>query len=267
MFRERARRAVEDDARGSRSRPPGSCPRCAHPREHRRAADAQRVMNTENMALVQGWDDTRAALRAGARGPRTSLRPWALGSLAVASAAAARDVGRRQASPLPTPSSSTSRASRDRPTLRRLRLRALPQLARARAARAAPASPASSPARRCRGRRAATAASGAGCTTWPARWRSPSWSAATLFSLATQAWLLGQRPRRSRRAVRRGPGELLAVLSLHAIPELTALFLPLAAWTMASRRKAVGRAAGRDVRDGRDRDPDPARRRRASRCG
>jgi len=32
------------------------------------------------------------------------------------------------------------------------------------------------------------------------------------------------------------PGVLLAALSLHAVPELTALFLPLAAWLVASRR-------------------------------
>jgi uncharacterized membrane protein SpoIIM required for sporulation len=32
------------------------------------------------------------------------------------------------------------------------------------------------------------------------------------------------------------PAELLAGLSLHAIPELAALFLPLAAWVVASRR-------------------------------
>ena len=30
---------------------------------------------------------------------------------------------------------------------------------------------------------------------------------------------------------------LLLTLSLHAVPELFALFLPLAAWTIASRRK------------------------------
>jgi hypothetical protein len=32
------------------------------------------------------------------------------------------------------------------------------------------------------------------------------------------------------------PATLLLALSLHAIPELTALFLPLAAWVVASRR-------------------------------
>jgi hypothetical protein len=41
-------------------------------------------MNTENMALVQGWADTRDALSRWAARPGHSLRPWALGSLAIA---------------------------------------------------------------------------------------------------------------------------------------------------------------------------------------
>ena len=41
-------------------------------------------MNTENMALVQGWADTRDALSRWAARPGQSLRPWALGSLAIA---------------------------------------------------------------------------------------------------------------------------------------------------------------------------------------
>ena len=41
-------------------------------------------MNAENMALVQGWSDTRAALRRWAAAPAIPLRPWSLGSLAMA---------------------------------------------------------------------------------------------------------------------------------------------------------------------------------------
>ena len=50
---------------------------------------------------------------------------------------------------------------------------------------------------------------------------------------------LGPRPRHEHDRAQFGlsPASLLAMLSLHAVPELTALFLPLAAWTMASRRK------------------------------
>lgn len=59
---------------------------------------------------------------------------------------------------------------------------------------------------------------------------------ATLFSLTTQAYILGNDASTLAAQWDLTPGELLGILSLHAIPELTALFLPLAAWTMASRR-------------------------------
>ena len=62
---------------------------------------------------------------------------------------------------------------------------------------------------------------------------------ATLFSLGTQAYALGAhgvRPRRRPRHARRRC--CLAGLLPHALPELCALFLPLAAWILASRRGA-----------------------------
>ena len=63
-------------------------------------------------------------------------------------------------------------------------------------------------------------------------------SCATLFSLSTQAWILGGVA--SDRAADEGmsPGLLLLGLLPHALPELIALFLPLAAWLLASRRGA-----------------------------
>jgi multisubunit Na+/H+ antiporter MnhC subunit len=62
-------------------------------------------------------------------------------------------------------------------------------------------------------------------------------SCATAFSLATQAYVLGNGA--STLAAQGGipPGLLLVGLLPHAIPELVALFLPLAAWLIASRRK------------------------------
>ncbi len=59
---------------------------------------------------------------------------------------------------------------------------------------------------------------------------------ATLFSLCTQAYYLGGTCATIAANYHLGPAELLGIISLHALPELTALFLPLAAWTMASRR-------------------------------
>ncbi|MEA2349671.1 MAG: hypothetical protein QOG86_612 [Thermoleophilaceae bacterium] len=60
--------------------------------------------------------------------------------------------------------------------------------------------------------------------------------AATLFSLSTQAYALGRSTSTVSYHLGMSPAELLAGLSLHAIPELAALFLPLAAWVVASRR-------------------------------
>jgi Stage II sporulation protein M len=59
---------------------------------------------------------------------------------------------------------------------------------------------------------------------------------ATSFSLATQAYVLGSAA--STLAAQGGVGVPLLVLGLlpHAVPELIALFLPLAAWIIASRR-------------------------------
>ncbi len=63
-------------------------------------------------------------------------------------------------------------------------------------------------------------------------------TAATIFSLITQADALGTML--SNLAWRLGvtPLELLIVLTPHALPELFAVFLPLAAWSLASRRGA-----------------------------
>jgi uncharacterized membrane protein SpoIIM required for sporulation len=62
--------------------------------------------------------------------------------------------------------------------------------------------------------------------------------AATLFSLGTQAYVLGSITSTVAAQHGVGPATLLAGLLPHALPELTALFLPLAAWTLASRRGA-----------------------------
>lgn len=60
--------------------------------------------------------------------------------------------------------------------------------------------------------------------------------AATIFSLATQAYVLGSTTATLSAQREMAPALLLLALAPHALPELTALFLPLAAWTLASRR-------------------------------
>jgi hypothetical protein len=59
--------------------------------------------------------------------------------------------------------------------------------------------------------------------------------AATLFSLATQAYILGGGASSLAALLDVSPALLIAGLLPHALPELLALFLPLAAWTVASR--------------------------------
>jgi uncharacterized membrane protein SpoIIM required for sporulation len=59
---------------------------------------------------------------------------------------------------------------------------------------------------------------------------------ATTFSLLTQAYILGANTSTISNQLGITPAKLLLVYLPHAIPELTALFLPLAAWLMASRK-------------------------------
>ena len=59
---------------------------------------------------------------------------------------------------------------------------------------------------------------------------------ATTFSLCTQAYLIGSGAATIAAQLGITPGVLLMTLLPHAIPELVALFLPLAAWIVASRR-------------------------------
>jgi Stage II sporulation protein M len=58
---------------------------------------------------------------------------------------------------------------------------------------------------------------------------------ATAFSLSTQAYVIGAGTASLAAQLGTSPGVLLLVLAPHALPELTALFLPLAAWIIASR--------------------------------
>jgi len=59
---------------------------------------------------------------------------------------------------------------------------------------------------------------------------------ATAFSLITQAYVLGRGTSTLAAQLGISPALLLVGLLPHALPELAALFVPLAAWTIASRR-------------------------------
>lgn len=60
--------------------------------------------------------------------------------------------------------------------------------------------------------------------------------AVTLFSLSTQALYLGFQGSTIAHQLKISRLDLILIVLPHAIPELTALFLPLAAWLIASRR-------------------------------
>src|SRR6266851_6793761 len=59
---------------------------------------------------------------------------------------------------------------------------------------------------------------------------------ATCFSLGAQSYALGHTASTIAAGLHVSPGLLLVGLLPHALPELAALFLPLAAWLIASRR-------------------------------
>jgi hypothetical protein len=59
---------------------------------------------------------------------------------------------------------------------------------------------------------------------------------ATIFSLSAQGLLIGTEAASVATRLQTSPGLLLIALLPHALLELTALFLPLAAWIIASRR-------------------------------
>jgi hypothetical protein len=58
---------------------------------------------------------------------------------------------------------------------------------------------------------------------------------ATTFSLVTQAYVLGGGAATLSWQLNLDPAILMLTVSVHALPELVALFLPLAAWMIASR--------------------------------
>ena len=59
---------------------------------------------------------------------------------------------------------------------------------------------------------------------------------ATLFSLGTQAFVIGGTAASLATQLGSSPAQLIFAITPHALPELIALFLPLAAWMIASRR-------------------------------
>ena len=193
-----------------------------------------RMLNSEQLALVQGWGHTKAALREWHARPGRVLWPWTLWSLAVAillllSTYIIARLSTPDTIPLAFPGVSYEAGFGDyaHVLFRNSLVLALHALACVAGFIAGSSLPVIAE----------------GYSGWYRKLHELAQPfaigfvvLATLFSLCTQAYILGGDS--STMAAQWGltPGELLGVMSLHAIPELTALFLPLAAWTMASRR-------------------------------
>jgi hypothetical protein len=196
----------------------------------------QRSMTTEQLAFVQGWDDTCAALRRWRARPAAVLGPWALGAFGVALAllvttgvVASVVTGDPDNAGFP----GVTRAATNGDlifVLERngvvLALHALACVAGFMAGSSLPqvAEGYSGVLRRIHDRAGPLAIGFV--------------IAATMFSLGTQAYVLGHQAADLAARLHHAPLVLLLALLPHALPELTALFLPLAAWTMASRRGA-----------------------------
>jgi Stage II sporulation protein M len=193
-------------------------------------------MTTEQLALVQGWDDTRAALQRWRTRPLTVLGPWVLGSFTVAIAllattwvVATLTTGDSGDASFPGVTAPVTTGDLVYVLERNGLVLALHALACVAGFMAGSSLP-----------QVAEGYSGL--------WRRVHDKAgplaigfvvaATTFSLGTQAYVLGHQAADLAAALHHSPLVLLLALTPHALPELTALFLPLAAWTMASRRGA-----------------------------
>jgi hypothetical protein len=194
------------------------------------------MIRSEELALVQGWDETRRTLRAWGRRPLRVVGAWAAGSLAVA---ALLLLATWLVATVTTPDPSGA----DWPGITRpaeladyryvlernglvLALHSLACVAGFMAGASLPV----------------VAAGYRGWKRWVHEKAGPLAIGfvllATLFSLGTQAYVLGGQAATLAAQLRLSPALLLVCLLPHAVPELTALFLPLAAWTLASRRDA-----------------------------
>ena len=190
-------------------------------------------MDTNELALVRGWADTRAALDRWNLEPWSVLRAWLLWSVAIAVAllGAVWWVARLSTpdpTPLLVPGVNTEGTAGDAMHLfgRNLLVLALHSMACVAGFMAGSSLPQIAETR-------------TGLSRWIHQKAGPLAIGfvicATTFSLATQAYALGQGASTIAAEFGTSPGVLLFCLLPHAIPELTALFLPLAAWIIASR--------------------------------
>ncbi len=190
-------------------------------------------MSVNDLVLVQGWSDTRRTLREWNEHPWSVLRTWIAWSALVA---AGLLVATTWVATLSTPDSTPLRLPGvNSPVqagdvgyvlIRNALVLALHGFACVAGFIAGSSLPLSNAKR-------------TGLSLWVHEKAGPSAIAfvigATLFSLTTQAYILGGTESDISNMLGISPLLLSVGLLPHALPELTALFLPLAAWTIASR--------------------------------
>jgi hypothetical protein len=191
-------------------------------------------VKVSQLAFVQGMDDTRTTLRRWNAAPMAAVRPWALGATAISigllcavwviAHAATSDVTGYRLPGVNAPATLQSVGSVLFRNSLVLTLHAAACIAGFIAGSALPLQ-----AEHHHGWwRTVHEKAGPAAIAFVA--------AATAFSLCTQAYVLGNEASTLAAQFAIGRGVLMLTLLPHALPELVALFLPLAAWMIASRR-------------------------------
>jgi hypothetical protein len=193
-------------------------------------------VKVSQLAFVQGMDDTRAALRRWNGAPLAAVRPWALGAVAIsAGLLLAVWVVAHATTPdatgylLPGLNTPTSLGSLGHVLFRNSLVLALHSMACVAGFIAGSSLPLQAAHHRGWVRTLHEKAGPAAIAFV---------GAATTFSLCTQAYVLGSGASTIASQLGIGRATLMLTLLPHAVPELIALFLPLAAWLIASRRGA-----------------------------
>jgi hypothetical protein len=189
-----------------------------------------------HLAFVQGMDETRATLRRWNATPIAAVRPWALGATAISigllcavwviAHAATPDISGYRLPGLNAPATLRSVGVVLFRNSLVLALHAMACIAGFIAGSALPAQV----EHHAGWWRAVHEKAGPAAIAFVA--------GATTFSLCTQAYVLGNEASTLANQLHIGRGLLMLTLLPHALPELVALFLPLAAWMIASRRGA-----------------------------
>ena len=191
------------------------------------------MVSVNDLVLVQGMDDTKRALRRWNDDPLEVLRPWFLLSFAIAlGLLAAVYVVATLTTPDPTlyliPGYNSDPTLGDyvHVLIRNSLVLALHALACVAGFMAGSSLPLSASHR-------------SGVSRWVHEKAGPLAIGfvvcATAFSLCTQAYVIGGGASSIALQVGTSPGLLLLAITPHALPELVALFMPLAAWIVASR--------------------------------